>query len=590
MSILGNEFPSQEIRVSRQRFLLFERGDRIIIKDHPLFDFPAQGVIMCFDYYSKDCKNPVEAVYHTLMDVKKKVMVVALDIPWTENVDEAQFLYANHFKVSAFRVLVIPVESIQKQDILVEPDTTDSSRKIDALFRCTHTCCNKIISSTDCFQVQDPLAMEKPRSNQRVDVEAANHHNLVICKNHFVSWNEEMHRPNINAEFIDLYKELISFQSRVGSEIPDLIVRALCYSLIFRQRTLLSTQDVEFKETLLGDITFKEYLVFETLSKEGQQNITISLSWNFLHKEFIKGNETFVNEEIGNLLFQACFDHSVVPAEDLPANDQFDEEIEFIPSAPPMPSQQDISEAPNPVVDHPKENLPIILEGDESRSASDLIISFYLTKDESIIDDLYFPSHCTFTQLTHKVIETINSSCGTQIIDELSCIYYLKIDEKDGKQIFVPFENRYVPLQHHGREEGKKFEHLKTIADIDIAGFLLIRSPKDYFGPLMTIQSLTNEFKYNQDMIEKVMTLEKTYEYYRKIRGDGNCYYRCIMFGLFEQLLDDKNLDGRNERFETLFQNLQGVPVNRAFLQLLKDAKGLFRFLLFVLFSPYWDL
>lgn len=47
--------------------------------------------------------------------------------------------------------------------------------------------------------------------------------------------------------------------------------------------------------------------------------------------------------------------------------------------------------------------------------------------------------------------------------------------------------------------------------------------------------------KSNEYLTKRVHQMSRTYKGYRKIRGDGNCYYRSICFGLLEQIIEMHN-------------------------------------------------
>eukprot|EP00811_Abedinium_folium_P034824 NODE_7673_length_1558_cov_8.950384.p1 GENE.NODE_7673_length_1558_cov_8.950384~~NODE_7673_length_1558_cov_8.950384.p1 ORF type:complete len:388 (+),score=68.75 NODE_7673_length_1558_cov_8.950384:91-1254(+) len=60
-------------------------------------------------------------------------------------------------------------------------------------------------------------------------------------------------------------------------------------------------------------------------------------------------------------------------------------------------------------------------------------------------------------------------------------------------------------------------------------------------GPREPLSTLVDDFKYNVDFCKKVAELESIgYSGWRRIRGDGNCFYRCIAFGLLEELATAK--------------------------------------------------
>lgn len=57
-------------------------------------------------------------------------------------------------------------------------------------------------------------------------------------------------------------------------------------------------------------------------------------------------------------------------------------------------------------------------------------------------------------------------------------------------------------------------------------------------GPREPLASLAHEFRFNKSFVEKVDGLLKNgYVGWRKIRGDGNCCYRAVGFGLLEQIV-----------------------------------------------------
>jgi len=57
-------------------------------------------------------------------------------------------------------------------------------------------------------------------------------------------------------------------------------------------------------------------------------------------------------------------------------------------------------------------------------------------------------------------------------------------------------------------------------------------------GPQEDLGSLASEFKFNDAFVNKVQKLRAHgYDSWRRVRGDGNCFYRAVGFGLLEQLV-----------------------------------------------------
>lgn len=77
-----------------------------------------------------------------------------------------------------------------------------------------------------------------------------------------------------------------------------------------------------------------------------------------------------------------------------------------------------------------------------------------------------------------------------------------------------------------------------TVAVFDDYDELIVRFLKDKVGVFLSLENLIIEFKYNKFKVAKVRTLQDGYVGWRKVRGDGNCYYRANIFGIIEQLID----------------------------------------------------
>eukprot|EP00928_Gymnodinium_smaydae_P099656 TRINITY_DN9571_c0_g1_i2.p1 TRINITY_DN9571_c0_g1~~TRINITY_DN9571_c0_g1_i2.p1 ORF type:complete len:598 (+),score=129.31 TRINITY_DN9571_c0_g1_i2:116-1909(+) len=57
-------------------------------------------------------------------------------------------------------------------------------------------------------------------------------------------------------------------------------------------------------------------------------------------------------------------------------------------------------------------------------------------------------------------------------------------------------------------------------------------------GPREPLESLADEFKFNESIVAKVAELQAHgYNAWRRVRGDGNCFYRAVGFALLEQLV-----------------------------------------------------
>eukprot|EP00437_Effrenium_voratum_P016919 CAMPEP_0181447852 /NCGR_PEP_ID=MMETSP1110-20121109/26837_1 /TAXON_ID=174948 /ORGANISM="Symbiodinium sp., Strain CCMP421" /LENGTH=370 /DNA_ID=CAMNT_0023571981 /DNA_START=38 /DNA_END=1147 /DNA_ORIENTATION=- len=65
-----------------------------------------------------------------------------------------------------------------------------------------------------------------------------------------------------------------------------------------------------------------------------------------------------------------------------------------------------------------------------------------------------------------------------------------------------------------------------------------LRSSLANLGRFEPLSTLKEEFKFNKSFGEKVSGLiEHGYKGWRRVRGDGNCFYRAVGFGLLEQIV-----------------------------------------------------
>lgn len=65
------------------------------------------------------------------------------------------------------------------------------------------------------------------------------------------------------------------------------------------------------------------------------------------------------------------------------------------------------------------------------------------------------------------------------------------------------------------------------------------RKPPRNFGHMEPLATLADEFRHNQDFQAKVQKLAKLgYKNWRRIRGDGNCFYRAVGLAVLERLIN----------------------------------------------------
>lgn len=91
------------------------------------------------------------------------------------------------------------------------------------------------------------------------------------------------------------------------------------------------------------------------------------------------------------------------------------------------------------------------------------------------------------------------------------------------------------------------------------------------------IDSLKDEYAHNDKVIRTLLNLKNEYHYrhWRPVRGDGNCYYRAVAFGLLEYILNQSdgwqniltNLIAKSTYASTYIRrNYGGTPVFNSYL------------------------
>ena len=94
----------------------------------------------------------------------------------------------------------------------------------------------------------------------------------------------------------------------------------------------------------------------------------------------------------------------------------------------------------------------------------------------------------------------------------------------------------------------KKKDNKKSDNDLILDYENNLRKEIELTTPLISdelpISNLTEEYKSNKEYLQSIENISKKYKTYRKVRRDGNCFYRSFIYRLFEQtcIKNDKNL------------------------------------------------
>ena len=111
---------------------------------------------------------------------------------------------------------------------------------------------------------------------------------------------------------------------------------------------------------------------------------------------------------------------------------------------------------------------------------------------------------------------------------------------------FDEYNNQYNFYNNNGynRNNSKKFEEKKepkkSEDDLILDYENNIRKEIELTTPLISdelpISKLTEEYKSNEEYLKSIENISKKYKTYRKVRRDGNCFYRSFIYLLFEHI------------------------------------------------------
>lgn len=84
-----------------------------------------------------------------------------------------------------------------------------------------------------------------------------------------------------------------------------------------------------------------------------------------------------------------------------------------------------------------------------------------------------------------------------------------------------------------------------------------INTTQPLIGNLEDIFNLEMELATDQNFVTKVQKLKKNYSHFRRVRGDGNCFYRAFGFACFENFIKNKdNIKDFRERADRCKEHL----------------------------------
>ncbi len=112
----------------------------------------------------------------------------------------------------------------------------------------------------------------------------------------------------------------------------------------------------------------------------------------------------------------------------------------------------------------------------------------------------------------------------------------------DDNDRYSSYNNDYNNYNRYNRgywKEEEKKDNKKSENDLILDYENTLRKEIELTTPLISdelpISKLTEEYKSNEEYLKSIENISKKYKTYRKVRRDGNCFYRSFIYRLFEQ-------------------------------------------------------
>lgn len=165
------------------------------------------------------------------------------------------------------------------------------------------------------------------------------------------------------------------------------------------------------------------------------------------------------------------------------------------------------------------------------------------------------PLHSTFNDIVETVRETLTLNYiptdKMRLFCQVKSPEYLGKRHQDQEQLdpgsvgegtgtgnnkFID-RSWYIELSGHKDKFSREDKYSKGIDTLESGDIVLVKTNTDNVGVPSKLHLLSANYGYRQAMVNKINTLEEIYEGWRSIRGDGNCYYRTVIYGLIEQII-----------------------------------------------------
>lgn len=119
------------------------------------------------------------------------------------------------------------------------------------------------------------------------------------------------------------------------------------------------------------------------------------------------------------------------------------------------------------------------------------------------------------------------------------------------------------------------FQHVRGIHEFDSLETLEIFREHPVVSPPLHLLALIGDFLHNSVLVAKALDLSSVYAGFRRIKGDGNCYYRAVIISFLEQLLCVSDRSKQYHIIERLIRRLKVANGKHDYvIQYLRNIQG----------------
>ena len=196
--------------------------------------------------------------------------------------------------------------------------------------------------------------------------------------------------------------------------------------------------------------------------------------------------------------------------------------------------------------------------------------------EPQVVDTARVIMLCPETTATSKAALLKSQSGYVEIVSQICSKHSFDIDP--GEAVLARVDKHGWSLKVSSSDKTSS-ECSISICDLEEKDRIELRRLTSCVRGRFRLRVIAATDRFNSSLQDKIASLSETYAGYQEIRGDGNCYYRAIIFGLIEQIISDpskrKLLLKIRDRFEQLvFRAGPELVHHEALLQKLKQAAG----------------